>query len=271
MFLTSLIADSLALGPHWVYDRAQIAAQSPKLDSLEAPMTTYHPGKQAGDQTHLGDQVKLLAQSLIETHGEPDGAEFMRRWRTFFSDASTLSYRDKATKTVLETNSPSPSTELGGVARTAPLAAVLMKRGLRGEALAAALYEHVSLTHSSAASQSATQILADLLTQAAAELPLVDLLSADPMPQFSTGDAIEKIGQSCDASVSLPVCQLLLRRHGSDPVTALRENALAGGDSAARGLFIGMILGVNKPELPAAWVAALRARKLVENFERKFD
>lgn len=268
MLLTSLIADSLALGPHWMYDRAEIVAKFPHLNALHAPATTYHPGKQAGDQTHLGDQTKILAASLIATEGEPDETHFMNEWKAFWAAPTTKTYRDKATKTVLETNAPASSTELAGVARTAPLVSILLKRGLRGDALAEAIYRNVSCTHASGVSQKATQTLADVLTQLSDGKSLAEILPADPFPKMEAGEAIEELGQSCDISAALPSSFLLLRRFGNDPGAALIQNALAGGDSAARGLFMGIILGFSHPKLPESWEQQLRAKPLVDQFER---
>ncbi len=62
------------------------------------------------------------------------------------------------------------------------------------------------------------------------------------------------------------ICHLLLR-HADDPATALIENATAGGDNAARGLILGMVLGAKFPTaaLPKDWLTGLRAR---DEFER---
>lgn len=268
MLLTSLIADSLSLGPHWMYDLGEIVAKFPHLNALHAPATTYHPGKQAGDQTHLGDQTKILAGSLITTEGEPDEAHFMTEWKAFWAAPTTKTYRDKATKTVLETNTPAPSTELAGVARTAPLVSLLLKRGLRGDALAEGIYRHVCCTHASGASQKATQTLADILTQLLDGKTLTEILPADPFPKLEAGEAIEELGQSCDIAAAIPSSFLLLRRFGNDPALALIQNALAGGDSAARGLFMGIILGLTHPKLPDSWSQQLRAKPLVDQFQR---
>ena len=57
-----------------------------------------------------------------------------------------------------------------------------------------------------------------------------------------------------------PICHLLLR-HPDDVVTALTANVEAGGDSAARGMIIGMIYGAkpNATPLPEDWLSGLRA------------
>jgi hypothetical protein len=57
----------------------------------------------------------------------------------------------------------------------------------------------------------------------------------------------------------------LLKRHAADPAQALTENAMAGGDSAARGLFLGIILGAAGAKLPEAWAPqGPRARAAIE-------
>jgi ADP-ribosylglycohydrolase len=257
MFITSLIADSLALGPHWMYDRKEIAARFPHMDSLFAPATSYHPSKQAGDQTHLGE-------SLLATDGVHDSAHFMNHWRTFWLSPETKSYRDKATKHVLENGTPAPSTELGGLARTGALAQILLIRGVRDYALAEALYSNVRLTHDSDSSQRVTAEVADLLTQIVDGRDWIAQLPNDPWPALSAGEAIERIGQSCDAAAAWPAVQLLLRRFASDPAQALRENTLAGGDSAARGLVLGMALGAAGAVLPSAWQDGLHAAQLAQ-------
>ena len=57
------------------------------------------------------------------------------------------------------------------------------------------------------------------------------------------------------------VCHLLLR-YPDDATTALVENAKAGGDSAARGMILGMIYGAgNVDPIPGTWEGGLNARK----------
>ena len=68
-------------------------------------------------------------------------------------------------------------------------------------------------------------------------------------------------GLTCHVPDAFPaVCHLLLR-HPDDAVAALTANVEAGGDSAARGLIIGMIHGA-RPDatvLPHDWLTGLRA------------
>jgi hypothetical protein len=64
ILLTSLAGDALCLGPHWIYDQREIAQKLGQITGYAAPLTSYHPGKQAGDFTHYGDQTLILLRSL---------------------------------------------------------------------------------------------------------------------------------------------------------------------------------------------------------------
>ena len=71
--------------------------------------------------------------------------------------------------------------------------------------------------------------------------------------------AIEKLGQGCDLINALPASILVLRRHSDDFREAMIQNAMAGGDSATRGIFIGAVLGyMHGPDaIPAEWRTSL--------------
>lgn len=71
--------------------------------------------------------------------------------------------------------------------------------------------------------------------------------------------AAKEYGLTCHVAHAFGVCCDLLQRFPDDPVTALQTNAEAGGDSAARGLILGMIYGAfpePKP-LPMEWIEQL--------------
>ena len=56
MVLGSFVADSLALGAHWIYDTALIQKELGRVDALRAPRPdSYHPSKKKGEFTHYGD------------------------------------------------------------------------------------------------------------------------------------------------------------------------------------------------------------------------
>jgi hypothetical protein len=97
---SSLIGDALCLGSHWIYSQREIAQKFGEISGYAAPATSYHPGKQAGDFTHYGDQTLVLLRSLAKT-GRFDLATFAADWRAFWEAPETHSYRDGATKSTL--------------------------------------------------------------------------------------------------------------------------------------------------------------------------
>ena len=119
-------ADALSLGSHWVYNTRVIDKKFGRPDSFEAPLTSHHKGKGAGDFTHYGDQTLLLLETLsgmprFDLQGWADG------WKRFFDTYG--GYFDSATKTTLgrmgagegAETCGSDSDDLAGAARIAPL------------------------------------------------------------------------------------------------------------------------------------------------------
>ena len=54
---------------------------------------------------------------------------------------------------------------------------------------------------------------------------------------------IKQFGQMCGIAAALPGALHLVLKYPDDLRTALVENVMAGGDSAARGMVVGMMLG----------------------------
>lgn len=284
--LGAFVGDATALGAHWMYDRAEIAKRFAYPAGLHAPATTYHPGKSAGDFTHLGDQMWLLLESLRASGNRFDAADFMSRWVTFWKTPGNPSYPDKATRQTLAAidSGKSPldagadSEELAGPARGMVALAVGLSQNLTLDELAATSVAQAQLTHRSHLAEDSATFLARLMFSLSQGTDLHTALDdalhhssarvqelAKKALQASvrslpTGEAIEALGQSCSLTAALPSTVLLLYRHGSTYEEAIRENILAGGDSAARGIVIGGILGLvhGAEAIPAHWVTGLR-------------
>ena len=125
--LGSFVADSLALGAHWIYDTAIIDNDLGRVEKLrQTPKNSFHPTKQAGELTHCGDQTRGVLES-IAANKRFDLDHFSKSWRSLFEDYA--GYRDHASKETLDnftsgiksTASGSNSTDLGGAIRIAPL------------------------------------------------------------------------------------------------------------------------------------------------------
>ena len=291
--LTSLIADALSLGSHWIYSQQEIADKFGGNSGYSNPATSYHPGKQAGDFTHYGDQTMVLLRSLA-LHGRFDLASFADEWRTFWEDPETQSYRDGATKATLANlrsglppaQAASPSNDIAGAARIAPL--FLLKWKSNDDLIVAAKAQ-TSFTHGDPAVVEAADFFArvTLAVQEGVAIPdalravksntiqeeWLDAALASSASETSDSNAAKTHGLTCHVPDAFPaVCHLLLR-HPDDLVAALTANVEAGGDNAARGMIIGMIHGA-KPDaqsLPEHWLTGLRAygeiQQLIETIQ----
>ena len=295
MLFGSLVADSLALGAHWIYDQAELRRDFGRVTELLDPRPdSYHPGKKRGQQTHYGDQVLSLMASL-EVSGEFKPEAFARDWAAMWDGYGD--YFDHATKDTLAnlksghapTEAGSHSVELGGTARIAPLLA-LMANGPVEAAVAAARAQTVITHHSPITGDAAeflTRIVFALLTGAelheamsAAEGGAYESLSVAGLRaqvaavhSLDTAAAAEALGLACPAPKALPTLLMLLERHGADFETAVIENVMAGGDNAARGVALGMILGAahGGQAIPARWRQGLEAGPRVEAYLEGLD
>lgn len=287
--LGSFIGDALALGPHWIYDQAQIHGKLGRVTSYQVPLAVYHKGKTAGDQTHYGDQTLLLLRSIAEA-GNFKLERFASLWRDFWENDNTISYRDGATKGTLanlragagpETSS-SPSNDIAGAARIAPL---FLLNWESEEQLLFAVRQETAFTHDApevaetalffahvvlGIRQGAT--IPNALEKAAAltwkHLPDHWLDKARESSASGEPDAaaLQDHGLTCHTPDAFPgICHLLLR-YPEDPATALVENVNAGGDSAARGMILGLVYGAAFPvsTWPAEWLTGLKARAEIE-------
>jgi len=287
----ALAGDSLALAAHWIYDPGEIARRFGRVTELQAaPQDGYHPGKERGGQTHYGDQTLILLESLDACGGNFVMDDFARRWRQFWTDSK--SYRDLATNETLAhldaehglTRAGSDSTELGGPARIAPILAAL--RNEDPPTILAAARAQTALTHATPVALDAAEFLArtvfllmrgvsipSALHMAAAlhykALPAESYLrQAEETRDLPTAEAVAQLGASCPIDKALPSVFAILLRHGDSLETALVENVMAGGDSAARALVLGTILGAahGRRAVPERWIEPLRARPQIEAF-----
>ncbi|MCC5838991.1 MAG: ADP-ribosylglycohydrolase family protein [Opitutales bacterium] len=288
--MTSLLGDSLALGGHWLYNQDEIAAQiGPEL-RLSAPLSRYHPGKGPGDHTHYGDQTLILLESVV-SQGTFDPEDFLQSWRAYWADPDTLSYRDGATRTTLAnlaqgtapSEAGSASSDIAGAARIGPL---FLLEWENADALAKAARAQTALTHNHAAVMEAADFFARVTLKVADGMPVPTALAtvadegawetlspwwdAARASAADTGlgdtEAALHHGQSCAVDGAFPlICHLLLR-YPDDAIAGWSANQMAGGDTAARALLMGLVYGArpDAPPLPADWLTTWTARPQVE-------
>jgi ADP-ribosylglycohydrolase len=294
ILLGSFIGDALALGPHWIYNPREIHEKLGRVTTYRPPLAIYHAGKVAGDFTHYGDQALVLLRSIAETGGF-DLSRFASAWQAFWENPATRSYRDDATKATLahlqsSAFPASTSDDIAGAARIAPL---FLLDWESDDALLAAVRSQTAFTHRDPAVIDAAEFFTSvtlavqrgktikaalLKTQESGiwqGLPDEWLENALESAIFDETDAaaLHRHGLSCRTDDAFPgICHLLLR-HPEDPATALIENANAGGDSAARGMILGLVYGARFPvsTWPGEWSAGLSARGEINSLIEKIS
>lgn len=280
MVLGSLAGDSLALGVHWIYDTNQIDEQVGRVDRLLKPLPdSYHKEKNKGAFTHYGDQTVTLLESIARNQGFVLQG-FAEDWQRLFS--SYTGYVDKATTQTLQNfragaspeNSGSGSSDLGGAARIAPLAYLYREQP---DVLLDSAVAQTRMTHAAPAAVAAAEFLArvtysvlhgiiptaaieDALDAGVADMDLdMRIRGALTITSVDSREVIAGLGQMCGAANALPAAVHLIVTHEHDLEKALIENAMAGGDSAARGLATGMVLGAHlgMDAIPEHWLTEM--------------
>ena len=295
MVLASFVADSLALGVHWIYDTDKINKDFGRVDTLRKPLPdSYHPTKEKGEFTHYGDQTFVLLES-IAAKGGFDLSAFSKRWQDLFK--TYPGYFDQATKMTLQNiaqgkaieDAGSFSTDLSGAARIAPLVFVYHKDP---EALAKAARMQTQITHNNPLvidsaeffarvcckvldGTSPAEAMNEVATQRFKGFPLFDWvkegIESVGKESLST---IARFGQSCHTDEAFPGVVHLIAQYEKDLKEALIQGVMAGGDSAGRGIFVGMVLGAHLGDkgLPKEWVSGLKRAahilKLLEQLDR---
>ena len=281
----AFVADALSLGVHWVYNTGVIDKKFGRVEQYFDPLTSYHKGKKAGDFTHYGDQMLVLLESVISGGGF-NAHRFAEMWRTFFADYD--GYFDKATQTTLEkmddgrglTDSASDSDELAGASRMAALVPVYSDNL---EELVSAARAQTRITHNNDRvilsadffARSVFAVIGGQPPQAAMQATLDTHFSDSSIASLitmglesrdrDTRETIAEWGQMCSVEAGLPGAVHLITRYADDFKTAMVENVMAGGDSSARGMIAGMVLGAahGMEVIPEPWQAGMTASQRI--------
>jgi ADP-ribosylglycohydrolase len=287
MVLASFAADSLALSAHWIYSTEKIVRDFGRIETFLAPgPDSYHPTKKKGEFTHYGDQAFVLLESLAGRGGF-DPQDFSGLWQHLF--AGYKGYYDQATKGTLENLSlgkapleaGSSSNDLSGVARMAPLVYCL---GQDEEGLVLAARTQTDMTHRDSLTVDASGFFARVACRVLHGMRPVSALEEvsstffkgsrlqlweDKGIESCSGESVQAIktfGQDCHTPDAFPSVIHLICRYENDLKEALVQNVMAGGDSAARGMAVGMILGAHlgMEALPAEWIEGLKKGPEIE-------
>jgi ADP-ribosylglycohydrolase len=283
MVLASFAADALSLGVHWIYNTNVIDKKWGRVESYVKPeRPTYHPTKDPGEFTHYGDQTLVLLESVSKRSGF-DLDDFANRWQEFFKTYD--GYYDGATKATLENfaagkdseHSGSDSDDLAGAARIAPLAYEYQNDR---ERFIAGARKQTAMTHNNVQVIDAAEYFADVVWNVLRGQTPTEALKTAKSGEFDrepfslwvakglksvaqeTRQAIKNFGQMCEIEAAFPCVVHLIAKYESDLKQALVENAMAGGDSAGRGLILGFVLGAHlgQEAIPNTWLSELKAR-----------
>ena len=282
MVLASLAADALALGVHWIYNTNVIDKKFGRVETYVKPeRPTYHPTKARGEFTHYGDQTMILLES-ISKHSGFDLNDFSQRWQKFFKNYD--GYFDGATKATLDNiksgklsaEAGSDSDDLAGAGRIAPLVKAYRDDP---ENLIASAAAQTALTHNNTQviqsaeffSTVAYQILEGMSPATAIEHTRKEKFSSGPFAEWiemglqsadqETRQSIKDFGQMCETPAAFPCVIHLIVKYENNLKQALIENVMAGGDSAGRGLIVGMLLGayLGREAIPQEWLTDMKA------------
>jgi ADP-ribosylglycohydrolase len=280
MVLSSFVADSLALGVHWIYDTTRLAAEYGRVEDLLSPKKNpYHANKEKGGFTHYGDQALVLLESVSACSGF-DLLDFSRRWQTLFKDYG--GYMDEATKGTLGNfaegrgpeHSGSPSDDLAGAARISPLF-LCCRDNL--DQLITAVRSQTAMTHGDPLTVDGAEFFArvawktlrGIAPSVAAVEVVKERFSDSQIAEWTekglaskseeSVSAIVRFGQSCHTPEAFPGVIHLIAKYEDELTEALIQAVMAGGDNAARGMMVAMVLGAHlgKEQLPVQWVEGL--------------
>ncbi len=295
MLLASFASDSLALGVHWIYNTNVIDKKFGRVEHLVKPIKqSYHKTKDKGEFTHYGDQTLVLLESIALNQGF-DLKNFAKEWQEFLQDYT--GYIDQATKTTLanfqsgqnETSAGSHSTDLGGAARIAPLVCYYaddlgtLVAGARAQT--AMTHNHPDVIATAEFFARATyQVLNGSSPIAALESVVKeDFCQNTPLGHWvaeglessgqDTREAILAFGQMCEIEAAFPATIHLIAKYEDNFKNALVEDAMAGGDSAARGLLAGMMLGAyhGLNAIPQDWLTDMTQYQRISDLIGKLD
>jgi ADP-ribosylglycohydrolase len=281
MVFGSFVADAMALGPHWIYDQSKIKDTWSETDPFVPPIESYHKTKEKGDFTHYGDQVLMYFQFLKMNH-EFDEKIFYKDYNVFME--SYDGYKDAATKETLDHLSRnvllgSRSNELGGA--TGFFIPLWLYPNSIDKALELAI-KRTKLTHNDDVLLQRGEFLVNwLFTVLKGDSPrhgldkiksrFSDQINSDiekalSMLSFDSQEAISEFGQSCNSDHAFPASIYYILKYQEDYKNALIQNIYGGGDSAARGMVIGAILGayLGESAIPVQWMASLNHFKEID-------
>jgi putative redox protein len=278
IFRAAFLADSLSLGSHWVYNQEKLQRLYPEgCRGFDDPQSKFHPNRRRGQFTHYGDQMVMLAKAVAASP-RWSLASFRGVWESGMSTYD--GYLDGASKATLanlragKETPASDSDDLAGASRCVP---VLFSGGESLAEKVTASREQTALTHDAGTVIDGAEFfvraivalqeglsISEALQQAADE-NYRDLKAGDFLKQArqalgaaSPREVAADFGLTCHFHEAFPLAlyfALRSERAGESRdenafLTALSENALAGGDTSARAIPLAAMLAAAGWRIP---------------------
>jgi len=261
MLWGAFYGDAYALGTHWIYDTDQIKNANLDFSACQDPISSYHPTKKSGDFTHYGDQMFWLLENIAEEK-KFSLVSFGETWNKYMQNYT--GYMDGASKHTfdkLENSSNylacgSSSSDLSVISRMFPIifkhhgSLLELQESIKLHTIfthmnkdlldAAAFFSEVMIAVLNGADLSAT--INESSKHFGVNIQEWTLQAREALP-LNPDEAIRKLGQSCSVNGGFASTIYLLLKYQNDFALALKENVMAGGDSAARGMIVGAVLG----------------------------
>lgn len=298
--LGALIADSAALGLHWLYDPARIAQieKTKGLVFLQPDANDYaetngyfaHGSKTAGDSSGYGELCLLMLHHFAQ-HRQFDCVAYQTEYRNHFGPGGAyIGYVDSPTRLTLQTLlplKPEKFPENSGAdddqfAALATLPAVIVTHIGPQDVLKTEIERIVRITNNNDTAVAAAQYAGCVLFEVLNGKSIIQALTAalphadeklkplvEEVMQSATLDSAaiaKRYGSACHVLEGLPII-VHIAQHAPDYRTAIEENIRIGGDSCGRAIMLGAIMAAYTAQqtklsssIPFEWIA--RYRKL---------
>ena len=289
----ALVADSAALGLHWLYDPARIAEleKTIGLTFLEPDVENYadvkgffaHGNKAAGDSSGYGE-ICLLILNHVAAHGEFKRVAYQTEFRGFFGPGGTYAgYIDSPTRqTLLKLIPliPDDFPEVSGAdddqfAALATVPVITATHSGSQDDLLEKIETVVRLTNNNDDAVAAAKYSASVLSAVLEGKPVNEALTLalphageklKPLlnealctESLNSIEVAERFGSACHVLEGIPVIAHIAL-HATGYQQAVEANILAGGDSCGRAILLGAIAAAhaelqNKATIPLSWLA----------------
>lgn len=273
----TFIGDAMALGPHWEYNTLKLNWKYKEFSSYPScKRSLYHSKKEAGMQTHYGDQMHLLLKYMSESETF-EISRYKDLWLELFKDYPH--YKDHATKDslkVFEAEDTLRGADSKDFAGPAMKAFMMLDDRFDLKTIESVM----GVSHNYEGSLEHLKLFKKLYQGALNNIKPSEVLKdykgpEDLMTWLEAArkqadkpaiKAVKKLGQSCSTKSAFPSVFYLLVKYEDSFEEAIVNNIRCGGDQAARGILLGFVLGAlhGLEGIPKKWVEDLHCKATLD-------